>query len=169
MGFVIETNVEATQLFDDEVMIKRRKLMLKDKTASAHFERLVDRLRTTSDTDTLPADYILVRSLKRSPIVIRALPVCGTARNPFVGARALLLLTDSGRRSVPKMSVIAAAFGLSTAESRIAEQMAMGISPEEVAENLGISRETARTQLKAVFAKTGKHRQSALVALLSRF
>ena len=32
---------------------------------------------------------------------------------------------------------------------------------------LGLARETARNQLKAVFAKTGTHRQGELIALLA--
>jgi DNA-binding CsgD family transcriptional regulator len=45
------------------------------------------------------------------------------------------------------------------AETRITERIAVGVSLEKAAEDLGISRETARNQLKAVFAKTGTHRQ----------
>lgn len=46
--------------------------------------------------------------------------------------------------------------------------IAEGTSLESAAEKLNISRETARTELKFVFAKTDTHRQSELVALLSR-
>jgi DNA-binding CsgD family transcriptional regulator len=45
--------------------------------------------------------------------------------------------------------------------------MAEGISVYKAAEALEISRETARNQLKAVYAKTATHRQGELVALLS--
>jgi hypothetical protein len=45
--------------------------------------------------------------------------------------------------------------------------MAEGLSPEKAAEEeLKIARETARNQLKAVFAKTTTRRQRELVALL---
>jgi hypothetical protein len=44
-----------------------------------------------------------------------------------------------------------------------------GLNPERAAEELGISKATARHQLKAIFGKTATHRQSELVALLSRF
>jgi hypothetical protein len=39
-------------------------------------------------------------------------------------------------------------------------------SPDNAARELRISRETARNQLKSMFAKTDTHRQSELVALL---
>jgi DNA-binding CsgD family transcriptional regulator len=60
------------------------------------------------------------------------------------------------------------AFGLSRAETRVATEVTDGKSTEDVALTLGISRETVRTQLKAVFSKTGARRQSELVALLNR-
>jgi hypothetical protein len=43
-----------------------------------------------------------------------------------------------------------------------------GESVELAAERLDVSVSTARTQLKAVFAKTNTHRQAELVALIGR-
>jgi DNA-binding CsgD family transcriptional regulator len=46
--------------------------------------------------------------------------------------------------------------------------MASGLSPEQAADRLGLSRATVRNELKAIFAKTKTHRHSQLVALPSR-
>jgi DNA-binding CsgD family transcriptional regulator len=46
--------------------------------------------------------------------------------------------------------------------------VATGSSPEEIAGEMQVSRETVRNQIKAIFGKTGTHRQSELVALISR-
>ncbi len=46
--------------------------------------------------------------------------------------------------------------------------VAAGSSPEEIAVELQVSRETVRNQIKAIFGKTGTHRQSELAALVSR-
>jgi DNA-binding CsgD family transcriptional regulator len=45
--------------------------------------------------------------------------------------------------------------------------MAIGANPQLAAEELHVSRETVRNQLKAVFAKTATRLQAELVALLS--
>jgi DNA-binding CsgD family transcriptional regulator len=60
------------------------------------------------------------------------------------------------------------AFDLTPAEARLAAHLASGATLQAVAERLGISKETARNQLKMVFAKTGTNRQAQLVALLAR-
>jgi len=46
--------------------------------------------------------------------------------------------------------------------------VATGASPEEIAVELQVSRETVRNQIKSIFWKTGTHRQSELAALISR-
>ena len=61
---------------------------------------------------------------------------------------------------------VASCYGLTQAEAKLAVQLANGGSLEEATEYLGISIHTARTHLKAVFAKTGARRQSELVAML---
>ena len=86
-----------------------------------------------------------------------------------------LKITDQQSRFVsiepkprPNASLLSKIFGLTFAEAKLAAALADGTSLEEAAEELHISRETARSQLKIVFGKTDTHRQSQLVALLSR-
>ena len=61
-----------------------------------------------------------------------------------------------------------AAFGLTTAEARIALGIARGKTLAAIAEAHGIVVSTARTQLKSVFKKTGTHRQAELAVMLAR-
>ena len=97
------------------------------------------------------------------------LPVNGAARNPFLGARAILVLTDLGRRPArPEASLLAAAFDLTPAEARVAALLTTGASLEQAASQLGVSVGTLRFQLRAVFAKTGTGRQADLLTLLAR-
>jgi DNA-binding CsgD family transcriptional regulator len=104
----------------------------------------------------------------KAPLLIRVLPLAAAAHSPFLGARALLLLCELRAKPAPEPALLARAFGLTLAEARLAALLATGIALEAAAQRLGVSRETARTQLKAVFAKTETHRQSELVALLAQ-
>lgn len=54
------------------------------------------------------------------------------------------------------------------AEARLAARLMSGDGINAAAIALGVSRETARTQLKAVFAKTNTHRQAELATLVTR-
>jgi DNA-binding CsgD family transcriptional regulator len=155
-------------ILDDEVTIKHSRLCVCDKRAKSLLDAFLDQLRTMPDTAALTASTIVVQRREKQPLIICVLPVDGVARNPFLGARALLILTDLARRPGPQQDILATAFGLTPAEARLAAIIATGISLEKAAEDLGICHETARSQLKAVFAKTNTHRQSELVALLSR-
>lgn len=60
-------------------------------------------------------------------------------------------------------------FGLTPAESRLCSALADGASLKACALRWNRSYETMRSQLKAVLAKTGAHRQAELVALLHHF
>jgi DNA-binding CsgD family transcriptional regulator/PAS domain-containing protein len=168
LGFVIDMNAAAEQLFDDEFSVRDRRLRVRDQRARLLLDDFIDQLKVTPDTVALPTHPIVVQRLAKRPLVIRILPVDGAARTPFLGARALLVVSDLNPKSKTPLDLLSQTFGLSPAEARLASLMATGASPEQAAEQLGIARETARTQLKAVFTKTGTHRQSELVALLSR-
>jgi DNA-binding CsgD family transcriptional regulator len=57
-------------------------------------------------------------------------------------------------------------FGLTPAEARLALQLVAGETLRAAAVNLGISYETARTELKNIFNKTGTCRQAELVIVI---
>lgn len=168
MGDVVEANAGAHALFGEDLQLRQRRLVVRDRRAAAALADFFDRMRTVPDTASLDAAPIVVRREEGRPLVIRVLPVAGAARSPFLGARALLVLTDLGAKPEPDPGLVARAFDLIRAEARLASLVATGIGPEVAARKLGLSRETVRAQLKAVFAKTRTHRQSELAALLLR-
>ncbi|OCC24447.1 hypothetical protein MB02_07685 [Croceicoccus estronivorus] len=79
---------------------------------------------------------------------------------------AVVILRDPAQRSVLATPDLIQLFALSRAEARLAGLLADGLSLEEAAAALGVTRNTARSQLQAVFAKTGTKRQGDLVRLL---
>lgn len=168
LGFILDMNASVEGVLDEEIRIKDRRLHVRDRQAKSALNSLTDQLRTMSDTAALPVMPIVVQRNAKRPVVIRVLPIDGAARSPFLGARALLVFSDLCRKSGPQSDLLSQAFGLSPAEARLASLMATGVSPEQAGEELGIARETARNQLKAIFAKTATHRQGELIALLSQ-
>ncbi|NYG48064.1 DNA-binding CsgD family transcriptional regulator [Bradyrhizobium sp. IAR9] len=80
----------------------------------------------------------------------------------------MLILSNLIPRPAPDPALIGQAFDLTPAETRLAALLATGASLANAAEHLRISRETARNPLKPIFSKTGAHRQSELVTLLSQ-
>jgi DNA-binding CsgD family transcriptional regulator len=165
-GLVVDANAAAQDAFDNNLSVKGGRLFVSDPEARKSLQALFDRMRTTPDTTPLAAEPIVVRRRGQSPIVIRVLPIHGAARSPFLGARALL--TFSAEKKAGLDPSLVKAFGLTPAEARLAALIAEGRSPGEAAEKLGVAYSTARNQLKAVFAKTGAHRQSELAALLAQ-
>lgn len=80
---------------------------------------------------------------------------------------ALLWLIPA-RAGVGAVRVLANLFALSQAECRLLERLARAEDLKDAASQLGIAVNTARAQLKSIFQKTGRKRQSELLALVNR-
>lgn len=168
-GSVLDVNApaEAVLAGGDITMVGQR-LVIRDRRAQLAFNNFLDRLRMTTDLEALGAPPIVIRRDGRLPIVIRVLPVDGAARSPFLGARAILILSGVDEGEAEQLAMLRQAFGLTLSEARIALRLANGKSLEEAAQEMGIALETARSHLKSVFRKTATHRQGELVALVAR-
>lgn len=102
-----------------------------------------------------------------SPAVIHVIPLKRDARDIFTAAHGLVVVNPIDRREVPSAEILHGLFDLSPAETRVARAFVAEKGIDAVAAALGLSRETVRTHLKALFAKTGRDSQTALLDLLA--
>lgn len=80
---------------------------------------------------------------------------------------ALVIIHDPARVRPPATATLREAFGLTAAESLLALALLGGETVAEYASRRGVGQPTVRTQLAAVFTKTGTTRQAGLVRLLA--
>ncbi|WP_421620790.1 helix-turn-helix transcriptional regulator [Alkalilimnicola ehrlichii] len=81
-------------------------------------------------------------------------------------AHAALFLHDPAQTRQVDQGLLAELHGLTEAEARVAAELVTGASPGQVAELLGVTDHTVRTQLKAVFRKMRVSRQADLVRVV---
>jgi len=163
-GRVTRINRRAEDLLCSEFGIRNGRLWT---AASASLERL-DRFmaeieQAKSTAGPLPAPVIMAR--RGTPwLLIEAMPVTSASNDIFEGCRAILVVSDLTRPSITDAALLSVVFGLTSAEARLAAAICEGHDLNAAATTFGVSRQTVRSQLKAVFAKTGSRRQAELVA-----
>src|SRR5208337_3644578 len=104
--------------------------------------------------------------LDNPPMVVHLIPMRRGALDIFSGALALIVITPVCPGEIPTATLLRGLFDLTAAEARVAREIATGNTIRNIASQTAKSEETIRTQLKAVFAKTGVSRQAELSSLL---
>lgn len=101
------------------------------------------------------------------PCYILRLPQSNSAYH-LRGDPAVLVLVPQAAPNPPEaIALLRALYSLSRREAELASAIASGATPQEYATAAGLEISTVRSQLKSVFVKTGTHRQTELVRLLS--
>jgi DNA-binding CsgD family transcriptional regulator len=100
-------------------------------------------------------------------LIAHLLPIRRAAHDIFASAQVLLVLTAVVAPEAPLTEMLHGLFDLTPAEARVARALAAGLSIDEISLKSATSRETVRTQLKGVMAKTATTRQADLVRLLA--
>lgn len=162
-GQVIEMTSGAERLMGDGLTVVGRKLTSRNRSVARKLNHAVQR-EVTGSPDRSPP--LRIERPGRRPILLDILPVPSRFDGVFLFARYMILLTDLERQPLPTAALLKQVFGLTSAEARIAVELTSGLSLSEAAETCGITRETAKTHLKAIFFKTDTNRQSALVGLI---
>jgi len=102
------------------------------------------------------------------PLLVSVIPATmPQALDPLSGGPfALLILQDPGRQTLPQATQLQLIFRLTPAETRLVEALLDNETIESYALKMNVSRNTVRTHLASLFAKTGTRRQAELLRAL---
>lgn len=174
-GHVTRVNSRAAALLGGDLLISFGRLIAADPQSNKRLQSLVASIQAPKP-GAPPPGRVFIRRRDNAmgavgrPLVIDTLPLRGVGADVFGPSLAILVITDLAlERSAPSLeSSLRVGFGLTPAEARQATLFAEGVTLEEGAAIQGVTRETARSRLKAIFAKTGTHGQVELARLLAR-
>jgi DNA-binding CsgD family transcriptional regulator len=165
-GEVFQMNENGERLLGDDPRVINRRLTSKDLNATHLFERALNDLLWRRSGSALSAPVVLPRQGKR-PLLAYPFRVPALSLNALADCKAIVILLDLESRKLIPEEALRSAFDLTEAEGRVAARFAKGHGIDDVADELRLTNETVRGQLKAVFAKTNTHRQAELVALVN--
>ncbi|QYY33107.1 MULTISPECIES: helix-turn-helix transcriptional regulator [Cupriavidus] len=99
-------------------------------------------------------------------VLIRTIPLSEWSEDNRHRPACAVFIRDPERKSRASHEVVRKLFDLTPAETALALVLADGLTLDEAAVELGISKNTARAHLRAIFSKTGVTRQATLVRTL---
>jgi DNA-binding CsgD family transcriptional regulator len=164
------TNVAADRIFAarDRVWVSGERLTSAAPQETARLRRMIEQAAGEPDERAAAGSQLLVlgRWSVRGAVQIQVQPIDADGRgcemsNP--SKRVLLIISAPGEMPVLPPELLAQAFALSPAESRLASALCRGLTVNEYAAAQNVSVSTARSQLKQIMAKAQVVRQSSLI------
>lgn len=107
------------------------------------------------------------RTAVKPPMIAHLLPLRRSAKDIFANSYSLLFVTPVDFKRSPSATLLEGLFDLTPAEAKVASLLTEGQSVTDIARSQMVSSNTVRMHLKAVFEKTGVHRQAELVSLMA--
>lgn len=121
--------------------------------------------KVVGDSDSARGEIVRVQNPCSDRVLgIVVQPVPAKARR--TGMACALVIRDSERSASPRQEMLRDLFDLTPAEANLTGILATGLTLDEAAAELAISRNTARAHLRAIFSKCGINRQTELVRLV---
>ena len=163
-GLVISHNSLLATLGTRVRIGARDRMSLSDSRSDKILQACLDELSIVS---VAPTQSIPVAATEDAPpLVIHILPVKRDARDIFAKASYVLIFTTVGTTRAPDLRVLSGLFDLTPGEAKVAREVAMGHSLDEISRRTNLTLSSVRTYLKLIFSKTGVTRQAELATLL---
>ncbi|MFT4823345.1 MAG: DNA-binding CsgD family transcriptional regulator [Halioglobus sp.] len=170
---VLSANIQAKQILtsNDGVFLRRNSLRCSNSPDQEKLEKVCHELMAKARDEGL-IQHTRSISINRTSIDTKwDVHIRSVEKKNVVfgegGPELVLLLRGPIRDCVPSQSRLIETFGVTPAEAKLITHLVDGLTLTAAAEALGVSRNTARTQLSSIFTKTGVNRQSQLVKLVS--
>lgn len=167
-GALLTTNNVADEIFfrKTDLWLSNHSIHARQRDAEQQLQRAITLALHASDEPAITAFSIprtsgsgewkvLVKNIPRAPLVE------GNHR-PTVA----IFIHNPDYKSAPPVEILRMLFNFTPAEASFAKLLAEGLSLDEAGEQLGISKNTVKSRLRSIFAKTGASRQSSLIRML---
>lgn len=168
---LLRTNKAAEKLLNDHPQLQTRagQLQVGNRQENKAFRALVEQVLAAHHR----AEPGLVKAFRVGQteaanslgFLVRPLPLVESSQDDSHPS-VVIFISDSSQRRIAPAEVLAELFGFTPAESILALLLANGLTLDEASEELGVSRNTAKSHLSSVFSKTGLTRQTKLVQLI---
>jgi DNA-binding CsgD family transcriptional regulator len=137
--------------------------------AHAAFEKHVGDAASASAGNRLAAGGVIaLRDPIEPPLAFSIMPFSSKTLGLGVEQAAVaIMFADPDQKQIATPTSIAKIFGLTMAESRLVAELLKGNTLVKAARSIGISPNTAKTQLQSIFLKTDTSKQSEVVALVA--
>jgi DNA-binding CsgD family transcriptional regulator/PAS domain-containing protein len=166
-GCLVYMNQAAQQLAldSDGFSIRDNRPVPTNPSRRAEFAALVAAC-TNQDSPSSGGALTLERRPNKRPLqlVITPLRLADPHRR---GVRALIMATDPDKTVIFPDDILRQLYGLTPAETEVANGLLTGFSVEEIAQIRKVSITTLRSQMSSLLSKTGAKRQSDLIRLLA--
>jgi DNA-binding CsgD family transcriptional regulator/PAS domain-containing protein len=172
---MINTAAEGILALSDGILVKRRRLGALWHAERVRLEQLIASACAVANGDAAAGRHLTVsRPSGRRPflVMVSPLPRAYCDRAGQQGRLAAVVIKDPHAQlhaSAASRRELAELYGLTRAEERLLHFILDGLGLFEAAERLGVSRNTARTHMKRIYAKTGTRRQAELMRSLAYF
>jgi DNA-binding CsgD family transcriptional regulator len=165
-GQPIAMNARFERLMPKVVMLRGGRLRIENPAADASLTAALDRINTGADP-AITTSIALPAAGSQPPTLLQVVPIPAAMRDRFGHGAALLLAIPIAPAQVPEAALLQSLFRLTPAEARVARAIGERKTVEEAARQLGSSRETVRSHLKAALSKVGASRNIDLAIVLA--
>jgi DNA-binding CsgD family transcriptional regulator/PAS domain-containing protein len=170
-GSVLHANRAAEYMLDQRGLIQSFQGILQATAPSAASELRAALALAASNEAGIGKTGLAIRLTEPDvpPVFAHVLPLTGSDfRTRLQPAAVAAVFIGASPDALDGADALAAAFGLTPAETRLLANLFGGRTLNETAAVLGITRPTAKTHLEHIFLKTGVTRQADLMRLWTR-
>ena len=151
----------------DGLLATREALRAERSAESALLEKTISQAASALNGNALSAGgTVMISRRSRPPLQIQISPIRNSVIQTSQPIAAVAFVNDSLRQHRPTQEVLRVLFGLTPAECRVALLLGDGHAPRKIANMVGVTDSTVRSQIKSIFSKTGVRRQGELIRLL---
>ncbi|MBM1169651.1 helix-turn-helix transcriptional regulator [Microvirga arabica] len=154
----------------DGIVLDATRLRMLNSGDNTRFQHLcASALRLNSGRVAVGGSMAVSRPSGKRGYALTVAPLPYSAQVPTgQGGTVLVSIVDPECRRELPVERLTQVFGLTPAEARVAAALSQGDRLEEIAASGSVSVGTVRSQLKAIFAKTGATTQAVLVGLVTQ-